>query len=101
MEGTSFVPLLSNPQREWKKAAYTMVARGQGRFGRSVRTERYRYTEWEDGKSGVEFYDHEKDPNEFTNIAWPKRPQTAQTKAQIEDYKKVLHADKSLNKPPA
>ncbi|MFN7932584.1 MAG: sulfatase [Bryobacteraceae bacterium] len=69
MEGTSFVPLLENPQRAWKKAAYTMVWRGGDRFGRSVRTDRYRYTEWEDGRSGVEFYDHEKDPKEWTNLA--------------------------------
>jgi uncharacterized sulfatase len=100
MQGTSFVPLLSNPQREWKKAAYTMVARGNNGFGRSVRTERYRYTEWNDGKDGVEFYDHEKDPNEWTNLAWPSRPKTPQLTAQIAEFQKLLHADKDGNRPP-
>ena len=73
MEGLSFAPLLKNPQMPWKKAAYTMVARGKDKFGRSVVTERYRYTEWDGGKAGAEFYDHETDVNEWTNLAWPAR----------------------------
>jgi hypothetical protein len=40
-----------------------------GFIGYSLRTDRYRYTEWDDGKQGVELYDHEKDPQEFTNLA--------------------------------
>jgi len=100
MQGTSFAPLLDSPQRPWKKAAYTMVARGAERFGRSVRTERYRYTEWEDGKSGVEFYDHELDPNEWTNVAWPSRTRTPQQGAQLGEMKALLHADKKTNLPP-
>jgi uncharacterized sulfatase len=101
MEGTSFVPLLDNPQRQWKKAAYTMVARGRGSFGRSVRTDRYRYTEWNDGKDGTEFYDHETDVNEWTNVAWPARKRDAEQSAAIEELKKLLHADKTTNRPPA
>lgn len=38
-------------------------------MGRSVRTERWRYTEWDDGKRGRELYDHERDPREMTNLA--------------------------------
>ena len=100
MEGTSFAPLMDNPQRPWKKAAYTMIARGKGQFGRSVRTERYRYTEWDEGKDGVELYDHEADLYEWINLAWPTRPQTAQTKALIGEMHTLLHADKKANLPP-
>jgi iduronate 2-sulfatase len=99
MEGTSFTPLLSSPQREWKKAAYTIVARGKNRFGRSVRTDRYRYTEWDDGEHGVEFYDHETDPNEWTNVAWPSHARTSVESAELGKMKALLHADKSLNRP--
>ena len=68
LEGTSFVPLLENPSRAWKKAAYTMVARGKGVIGRSVRTDRYRYTEW-GGSDVAELYDHQRDPKEWMNLA--------------------------------
>ncbi|WP_439581928.1 sulfatase [Dyadobacter bucti] len=68
LQGKSLVPLLKNPAAIWDKAAYTQVRRNQI-FGRSVRTERFRYTEWDGGNAGAELYDHEKDPNEFTNLA--------------------------------
>jgi arylsulfatase A-like enzyme len=38
-------------------------------MGRSVRTERWRYTEWNDGKEGAELYDQKKDPYEYRNLA--------------------------------
>jgi uncharacterized sulfatase len=97
MEGLSFAPLMKNPSMPWKKAAYTMVRRGSDSSGKSVRTERYRYTEWNGGKDGVEFYDHEKDPYEWTNLAWAKRKPDAKTLAQIEEMRKLLHADQRAN----
>ena len=62
------VALLKDPRATWDKPAYTQVRRNNI-MGRSVRTERWRYTEWDDGNAGVELYDHEKDPKEFTNLA--------------------------------
>jgi uncharacterized sulfatase len=69
LDGTSFAPLLSDPGKAWKKAAYTTVARAENRFGHSVRTERFRYTEWDGGKDGLELYDHDGDEHEWTNLA--------------------------------
>ncbi|MFN7936304.1 MAG: DUF4976 domain-containing protein, partial [Bryobacteraceae bacterium] len=75
LDGESMRPLLENPQRKWKKAAYTIV-RHQGIIGRSIRTDRFRYTEW--GTPDVaELYDHELDPKEYRNVA--KDPKHAQT----------------------
>jgi len=72
LAGASLRPLLDNPKERWDRSAYTQVTRGgnEGGFmGRTMRTERWRYTEWDDGKKGVELYDHEKDPREFTNLS--------------------------------
>jgi uncharacterized sulfatase len=90
VQGNSFAALLRNPRQPWKNAAYTMVTRGADRFGRSVRTERYRYSEWQDGKAGVELYDHETDPNEWTNLAG----RVAHAKVEAE-MKALLHARRS------
>jgi iduronate 2-sulfatase len=72
LQGRSLRPLLDDPQAKWDRPAYTQVARGAGeqRFmGRSVRTEKWRYTEWDEGRQGLELYDHIKDPHEYRNLA--------------------------------
>ena len=38
-------------------------------MGYSVRTERWRYTEWDDGARGVELYNEVDDPDELKNLA--------------------------------
>ncbi|MBI3836893.1 MAG: sulfatase-like hydrolase/transferase, partial [Planctomycetia bacterium] len=68
LPGVSLRPLLDNPTGAWNRPAFTQVERGKFP-GRSVRTERWRYTEWDHGKRGVELYDHENDPREFKNLA--------------------------------
>ena len=51
-------------------AATANVAPAPGRFsGYSLRTPRWRYTEWNEGKAGRELYDHDTDPRELTNLA--------------------------------
>ena len=37
-------------------------------MGCSIRDHRWRYTEWAEGKAGVELYDHHADPMEFHNL---------------------------------
>lgn len=71
LEGTSLVPVINDPDRPWKKAAFSQYPR-QNAMGYSVRTDRYRYTEWaEPGQEpvGVELYDHQADPAENVNLA--------------------------------
>ncbi len=51
-------------------------------MGRSVRTDRWRYTEWDEGRAGAELYDHQSDPGEYRNLA--ADPQHATTVAQLK-----------------
>ena len=79
LEGTSFTPLLKNPDRPWKTAAFSQVTRWDRGMGYTMRTERYRYTRWQNPKGeivGREIYDHQSDPLENINIA--NRPEHAQ-----------------------
>jgi arylsulfatase A-like enzyme len=70
LEGTSFVPLLNNPDQPWKKAIFCR-AKPKGTQGYTMRTPLYRYTEWRDdeGIIATEIYDHINDPQENINIA--------------------------------
>jgi uncharacterized sulfatase len=105
LAGKSLVPQMNDASVAGKGFALTQVRRGGGGgvakakadnpnatakqkakaaagfVGYSLRTDRWRYTEWDDGKQGLELYDHEKDPQEYTNLA--KDPQYAETVKQL------------------
>jgi iduronate 2-sulfatase len=68
LEGHSLTPLLRNPAARWDHPAFTVVLY-QGKLGKSVRTERWHYVEWDDGKLGQMLLDHENDPLELKNLA--------------------------------
>ncbi|WP_373512662.1 sulfatase [Persicitalea sp.] len=78
--GNSLLPLLDNPKTAWDHPAITQTDRKSG-MGRSIRTERWRYSVWKDGKGAEELYDHDKDPYELKNLA--KEPSFAQTKQEL------------------
>ncbi len=71
LEGRSLRPLLADPATRLHEGAFTQARRGPKaeHWGRSVRTERWRCTEWDEGRNGLELYDHANDPGEFTNLA--------------------------------
>ncbi|NLE39402.1 MAG: sulfatase, partial [Pirellulaceae bacterium] len=81
LEGTSLVPVMNSPDRTWKNAAFSQYPR-PGNFplesriqhmGYSMRTDRYRYTQWRDWKTGEvvarELYDYQDDPEGNVNVA--------------------------------
>jgi uncharacterized sulfatase len=68
LQGASLRPLLARPDGAWDRPAYTVLRRDRA-VGKSVRRERYRYTEWDGGKEGAELYDYQSDPNEWKNLA--------------------------------
>jgi iduronate 2-sulfatase len=85
LEGRSFASLLKEPTAPWDKAAITFFVRKtliDSVLGTSLRTDRWRYTEWNRGKRGFELYDHNQDPREFVNLA--NNPQYAQTLGELQ-----------------
>lgn len=62
-EGRSLVPLLENPDAEWRFAVSTTY----GRMNHALRSETHRFIRYEDGSE--ELYDHQTDPHEWTNLA--------------------------------
>ena len=99
LDGINLAPLLDDPLHASKEAVYTLVARSdkppfvhakhRSYLGRSVRTDRWRYNEWDHGKRGKELYDHKHDPRELVNLAG--KPEYAATEAKLHD---LLQADK-------
>lgn len=66
VEGKSLVPLLNDTALHVRDAAVTYVERGPKSHGKSIRTERWRFTAWSDGNT--ELYDHHADPEEWHNL---------------------------------
>ena len=87
-EGVSFVPLMKDPKRTWKKGAFSQYPRlwvdGDYVMGYSVRTDQYRFTDWShyddytclpiwSRNRGRELYDHAIDPEENHNVVNDKK----------------------------
>jgi arylsulfatase A-like enzyme len=110
-DGTSLKPLLDNPQAALDKPAFTQTLRGApvgtnapgfdpknlekgkgkkgkgkgkagGFLGVSVRTEQFRYTEWDEGRQGATLFDLQNDPQETKDLA--KDPAHAETVAKMK-----------------
>ncbi len=85
LEGLSLMPVIDEPTRTWKTAAFSQVGRSNGN---SMRTEQYRYTEWgNNGRQGQELYDYHTDPNETVNIA-----NLPENKELVAHLRERLHA---------
>ncbi len=68
LQGQSLKAQIENPKSKGKDAALTQIQHN-GATGYSLRTDRWRYTEWDGGKKGIELYDHKADPHEFRNLS--------------------------------
>jgi uncharacterized sulfatase len=99
LDGVNLAPLLEDPSRPVKQAAFSLIARNDDPhaplaetydyLGRSVRTDRYRYTEWDDGARGAELYDYRNDPQELTNLADDRGHAHV-----VAELRNLLHEDK-------
>jgi len=112
LQGQTLAPMLKDPSATGRGWALTQVSRGGGArratvtrdrgsdgrrfFGYSLRTPRWRYTEWDGGAAGRELYDHGADPKELTNLA--NNPSHATT---VEDLSRQLQAAVKTTFPPS
>jgi uncharacterized sulfatase len=90
LDGKSLKSLLKNPDAAWEHPAYTQVQRGNNP-GHSVRTEKWRYTEWRSGEMGSELYDETADPKELNNLAGD--PQYADVIMEMKALLKKVHPE--------
>ncbi|ANQ51609.2 sulfatase [Flammeovirga sp. MY04] len=65
-EGSSIIELVKSPKKKLNRTAVTSKDEGM----HSIRSNRFRYTIYKDGFE--ELYDHQNDPNEWTNVAKDK-----------------------------
>jgi arylsulfatase A-like enzyme len=79
LKGQSLVPILNETSEipddtaltvAWSRAQWLHPElKGKRIKGYSLRSGRYRYTEWGGGEYGVELYDYKSDPEEYINLA--------------------------------
>ena len=87
LAGVSLVPTLNDPSKNPRKSAFTQYATGY-----SIRTPQFRFTAWgEDGRDGIELYDHSTDPQELQNLASSK--EHAETLQQLKSHLEERIAD--------
>jgi arylsulfatase A-like enzyme len=89
LEGASMVPLLSDPGLPWKRAAFSQYP-SRGLMGYSVRSGRWRYTEWIDIKDGTikerDLYNHENGPLAAANqVSEPALADTVKELSRLLD----------------
>jgi iduronate 2-sulfatase len=87
IEGHTLVPLFKKPNANWDHPSYS-VTQYQGKIGKSVRTKRWHYAAWEDGKLGAMLFDQTTDPHELKNLADDAK--YAKTVLEMKDLLKLM-----------
>jgi iduronate 2-sulfatase len=70
IQGKDLSPLLDNPDKRVRDTAFSVDPRNKGNRGFLLRDERWAYIQYkEDASGGIELYDMQHDPQQFTNLA--------------------------------
>jgi arylsulfatase A-like enzyme len=95
LEGDSLVPFIDAPATVSRRGAFSQWLR-DGFQGYTIRTNRYRYTEWLGASRQLELYDHSVDPDETLNVAY--RPEYATIRSTLQV---ALDAGGKVDLPPS
>jgi len=87
LDGKSLKPVLEDPAANVKDAAFTQIRRGNDYDGYSIRTARWRYTLWDNGRRGEQLFDLVGDLHETKNLASDSKHASL-----VEDLKKRVRA---------
>ena len=91
LDGVSLVPLLQDPMAEWDRPAVTTW----GQNNHSARGQRYRYIRHPNGEE--QLYDHQTDPDDFTNLSG--RPELAEVKTRLGKWLPKESAERAAASP--
>jgi iduronate 2-sulfatase len=83
LDGRSFVELMRNPDADWKSSAV-----GRYQKGDTIRTDRFRFTEYTNPQGKVTsrmLYDHVSDPAENFNVLKTYSPEAAKLAEQLHE----------------
>ena len=95
LDGKNLQPILNDPGASVKQAAFSQVRRGANGDGYSVRSGKWRYTEWTGSKGellGAQLFNEESDPAETKNLA--KDPAHAKTVRELAALLGPIRAQK-------
>ena len=108
LEGLIMKPLLDNPARQWKKAAFSQYPRHRTGnrhknhgdiMGYTIRTKDFRYVEWRQWETrkvvARELYDHRIDKQEMVNIV-----EQEQYSDNVKELSKLLNSGWKASLPP-
>ena len=92
LSGVSLVPVLNDVSATPRTSAFSQYASGY-----TLRTDRFRFTQWgKEGSDGMELYDHRTDPGEMHNLAGD-----SERSAEVERLKSLLQQRiEAHNRPP-
>jgi len=90
LDGVSLVPLLKSPRTKWERPSITTWGKGN----HAARGQRYRYIRHPNGEE--QLYDHQNDPDEFTNLA--DKPELASVKKRLAKWLPKTNANAVRNK---
>ena len=78
IQGKDLSPLLDDPDQRVRDTAFSVDPRNKGNRGFLLRDEHWAFIQYkEDASGGIELYDMQKDPQQFTNLA--ERPENQLT----------------------